>query len=75
MKDAVDLLNERIAVLEAEIRRLREDQRRLEWLVKSEATVYWVDDCHYGVAFDGEDSRPRPNWRDAIDAAMEDSND
>jgi hypothetical protein len=71
MRDAVDLLNKRIAVLEAEIRRLREDQRMLEWLVKSEAAVYWVDDCHYAVAFDGEDSRPRPDWREAINEAMQ----
>jgi uncharacterized small protein (DUF1192 family) len=66
-----DEADERIAVLEAEIRRLREDQRMLEWLVKSEAAVYWVDDCHYAVAFDGEDSRPRPDWREAINEAMQ----
>jgi hypothetical protein len=71
-KDEADA---RVAALEAENQRLLEDQRRLEWLVKSEAAVYWVDDCHYAVAFDGEDSRPRPDWREAIDAAMKESGD
>jgi hypothetical protein len=77
MRDAVDLLNKRIAVLEAENQRLREDQQRLEWLVQQEASV-----CHvfgmWDVWYD-EESRASEHgfgcWREAIDVAMEDSND
>jgi hypothetical protein len=77
MKDAVDLLNERIVKLQAENQRLLEDQRRLEWLVQQEASV-----CHvfgmWDVWYD-EESRASEHgfggWREAIDVAMEDSND
>jgi uncharacterized small protein (DUF1192 family) len=73
-KDEADA---RVAGLEAEIRRLREDQQRLEWLVQQEASV-----CHVFGMWDvwySEESRASEHgfgcWREAIDAAMEDSND
>jgi hypothetical protein len=63
--------------LQAENQRLREDQQRLEWLVQQEASV-----CHVFGMWDvwySEESRASEHgfgcWREAIDAAMEDSND
>jgi hypothetical protein len=70
-KDEADA---RVARLEAVIRRLREDQRRLEWLVmqdenimRSNTTLLWY--------MEGYGCEHKENWRDAIDAAMDDSND
>ena len=58
----------RIANLEAENAELRKDRERLEWMVKNEACAYWVDDCAYGICWDGENILHH-NWRDAIDEA------
>jgi uncharacterized protein YggL (DUF469 family) len=70
-------LMDKCVELTAENQRLREDQRRLEWLVQQKASV-----CHvfgmWDVWYD-EESRASEHgfgdWREAIDVAMEDSND
>lgn len=48
---------------------LLKDRERLEWMIKNEASVYWVDDCAYSVSWDGENVMHH-NWRDAVDEAM-----
>ena len=61
-------VRDRIDQLAAENAELLKDRDRLEWMVKNEACVYWVDDCAYGVCWGGENILHH-NWRDAIDEA------
>jgi hypothetical protein len=73
---------DRMHDLMAENQRLRDDQRRLEWCASNQVEFYrddpywivrWIDP--QGDWNAEQESAMAKDWREAIDEAMEDSND